>query len=98
LSDADRGAALADYLELSDQQIASAAERMIHDGKHELAAAILQWAHARSPGRARLNASRKLPYVKFIEKYQAFNPLKFMGYGGWADQQLVQINEVPAGK
>src|SRR5205085_9468753 len=42
LSDADRGAALVDYLRLDDAQIAAAAERMVADGRHELAAATLR--------------------------------------------------------
>ena len=95
LTDADRGAALMDYLGLSDKQIASAAERMMHDGKHELAAAILQWSHARSPESAPLNASRRLAYLKLMEKYQEFNPFKFIVYGGQIDQPVAQINETP---
>ncbi len=39
LTDADYGAALVDYLGVSDAQLAAAAERMVADGKHELAAA-----------------------------------------------------------
>jgi hypothetical protein len=96
LTDADRGAALVDYLGLSDKQIASAAERMIADGKHELAAAILQWSHARSPESAALNASRRLAYLKLMEKYQEFNPFKFIVYGGQIDQPVAQMNETPA--
>ena len=92
LTDADRGAALVDYLGVSDKQIAVAAERMIHDGKHELAAAILGWSHARSPDSAPLNDSRRLAYLKLMEKYQEFNPFKFIVYGGEIDQTVAQIN------
>ena len=98
LTDADRGAALVEYLKLSDSQIASAADRMMHDGHHELAAAILQWAHARSPDSAQLNAARRAAYVKLMEKYQEFNPFKFIVYGGEARQSVLQINEAPAGQ
>ncbi len=49
LTDADHGAALVDYLGLSDAQIAAAAQRMIKDGRHELAAATLKAAQARHP-------------------------------------------------
>ena len=73
--------ALIDYFGLSDQQIATAAERMIHDGKHELAAAVLQWSRGRSAGSAPLAAARKLAYLKLMEKYQEFNSFKFIVYG-----------------
>jgi len=93
LTDADRGAALVDYLGLSDKQIAAAAERMIHDGKHELAAAVVRWTQARSPDSAPLNAARRLAYLKLMERYQEFNPFKFIVYAGEIEQRLVQINE-----
>jgi glyoxylase-like metal-dependent hydrolase (beta-lactamase superfamily II) len=98
LTDADRGAALVDYLGLSDKQIASAAERMMHDGRHELAAAILRWSHARSPESAALNASRRLAYLKLMEKYQEFNPFKFIVYGGQIGQPIAQMNETAPGQ
>ena len=96
LTDADYGAALVDYLGLSDKQLAAAAERMIRDGKQELAAAVLRWAQARSPDSAPLNAARKLAYLKLMEKYQEFNPFKFIVYGGQIDQPIAQMNETPA--
>src|SRR5262249_22826998 len=98
LSDADRGAILADYLNLSEGQIVSAAKRMMHGGHHEMAAAVLQWAHARWPDTTQINAARRLAYLKLMEKYQKFNPFKFIVYGGEARQSVVQINETPAGQ
>ena len=95
LTDADYGAALVDYLGLSDKQIVSAAERMIKDGKHELSAAILRWAHTRSPESTALSASRRLAYLKLMEKYQEFNPFKFIVYGSQIDQPVAQTNATP---
>ena len=94
LTDADHGAALVDYLGLSDTQIASAAQRMVKDGRHELAAATLKWAQARTPtappgrpARARL--------LKLMEKYQEFNPFKLFIYGAQAGQAVPQVTDAP---
>jgi len=96
LTDADRGAALVDYLGVSDRQLASAAERMVADGKHELAAELLRWAQPRFPGNARLDAVRKLTYLKLMEKYEEFDPFRFILYGWQIDQSTAQINASPA--
>ena len=95
LTDADRGAALVDYLGVSETQLAAAAERMVGDGRHELAAAVLRWVEPRFAGSARLGAARKLAYLKLMEKYQEYNPFKFIVYGGEIDQTLTQINAKP---
>jgi hypothetical protein len=75
-----------------DTAMFSAAERMIVDGRHELAAAMLRWAQPRFPHSARLQAARKLAYLKLMEKYQEFNPFKFILYAGQIDQAITQIN------
>ena len=95
LTDADRGEALVDYLGVSDTQLASAAERMVADGKHELAAAVLRWAQPRLANSARLDAVRKLAYLRLMEKYQEFNPFKFIVYAGEIDQSTAQIDAPP---
>jgi hypothetical protein len=92
LTDADRGSALVDYLGVSGSQLASAAERMIADGKQELAAQVLRWAQPRFPGNARLEAVRKLTYLKLMEKYQEFDPFRYIVYGAQIDQSTAQIN------
>ena len=95
LTDADHGAALVDYLGLSDAQIAAAAQRMVKDGRHELAAAVLQWAQARHPDSTTLAAPRKLAYTKLMEKYQEFNPFKLIVYSAQADHPVPQVGEAP---
>jgi hypothetical protein len=92
LTDAERGEALVDYLGVSDTQLASAAERMVADGKHELAAAVLRWAQPRFVNNARLDAVRKLAYLRLMEKYQEFNPFKFILYSGEIEEFTPQIN------
>ena len=95
LTDADHGAALVDYLGLSDTQIASTAQRMIKEGRHELAAAVLGWAQARHPDSASFAAARQLAYLKLMEKYQDFNPFKLFVYGARGDQAVPQVGEAP---
>jgi glyoxylase-like metal-dependent hydrolase (beta-lactamase superfamily II) len=98
LTDADHGAALIDYLGLSDAQIAAAARTMIKDGRHEGAAALLNWAQARRPDSAALAGARTLAYVKLMEKYQEFNPFKLIVYGAQAQQAVPQVADVPLPK
>jgi hypothetical protein len=80
VSRADRGSALVDYLGLSDRQLAAAAERMIRDGKHELAAQLVDAARERLPQSAELARVQRLAYLKLKEKYADNNPFKFIVY------------------
>ena len=93
LTDADHGAALVDYFGISDSQLAAAAERMMKDGRHELAANYLRWARTKLPDSPRLNESRRLAYLKLMEKYQEFNPFKLIVYAGEINHPVVQIKE-----
>lgn len=96
LSDADRGAALVDYLGLSESQILTAVDRMVADGRHELAASTLRAAQARLPASERLSASRRLVYLKLMDKVQAFDPFKFILYAGQIDQSVAQMTAAGA--
>jgi hypothetical protein len=80
LSRADRGAALVDYLGLSEGQLVAAAEKMIRDGRHELAAQTIDAARERLPQSAVLLRVQRLAYLKLKEKYQNTNPFKFIVY------------------
>lgn len=86
VSRADRGAALVDYLGLSDRELAAAAERMIRDGKHELAAQLLDAARERLPQSAELARVQRLAYLKLTEKYADTNPFKFIVYSNLAGE------------
>lgn len=92
LSDEDYGAALVDYLHLSPGQVASAAERLGRDGKHEMAARLLSWVQPRLPHDEQLASARRTAYLKLMEKYQDFNPFKFIMYHGQIDLPLPQVS------
>jgi hypothetical protein len=79
LGRADRGSVLVDYLGVSEDQIARAADRMMADGKYELAAATLDWTKDRFAA-GTLGERQRLAYLKLMEKYQEFNPFKFILY------------------
>ena len=57
---------------------------MIADGKYELAAQALDWTRGRFPGSAPLDEAQRLAYSRLTEKYQEFNPFKFIVYSGRA--------------
>lgn len=91
LTDADHGAALIDYLSISESQILAATEHMMADGRHELAASTLRWAQASLPASERLTVAKRVVYLKLMEKYQEFNPFKFILYAGQIDQSTPQM-------
>jgi len=95
LSRADRGSLLIDYLDVSERQLAGAAQRMIADGRFELAASALDWTRDRFPQSEPLRAAERLSYLKLMEKYQEFNPFKFIIYAGKAGVELPKIDTRP---
>jgi glyoxylase-like metal-dependent hydrolase (beta-lactamase superfamily II) len=101
LSRADRGALLVDYLGVSERQLVGAAQRMIADGKYELAATALDWTRDRFPESAAVGELERLVYLKLAEKYQEFNPFKFIVYLGksglQAPQMAIRKPESPSG-
>jgi glyoxylase-like metal-dependent hydrolase (beta-lactamase superfamily II) len=91
LTRADRGSALADYLGLSEQQLATAVYKMIADGKHELAADTYENAKARYPAGGVLEQAGRTAYFKLMDKYQEFSPFKFIIYSGQIKHATPQI-------
>ena len=91
LSRADRGSMLIDYLGVSERQLVKAIERMIADGNYELAAATLEWTKGRFADSKSLDNVRRLTYLKLMEKYQEFNPFKFIIYSGQIGAQVPQL-------
>jgi glyoxylase-like metal-dependent hydrolase (beta-lactamase superfamily II) len=91
LSRADRGAILIDYLGISERQLVKAVERMIADGSYELAATTLEWTKDRFAESKSLDEVRRLTYLKLMEKYQEFNPFKFIIYSGQIHAQVPQL-------
>ncbi len=85
VSRADRGALLVDYLGVSQDQMVGAAKRMIADGNYELAAEALDWTRGRFAVSQSFRDQERLAYEKLMEKYQAFNPFKFIIYSWRAE-------------
>lgn len=88
LTDADQGAALVDYLGVREPQVADAVQRMVREGRHELAAHTLRSARTRLPRSERLEELHRLVHLKLMEKYQEFSPFKFILYSAEIDQVL----------
>jgi glyoxylase-like metal-dependent hydrolase (beta-lactamase superfamily II) len=91
LSRADRGSMLIDYLGVSERQLVKATERMIADGKYELAATALDWTKGRFAESESLREVEQLTYLKLMEKYQEFDPFKFIIYSGRISNETPQI-------
>lgn len=91
LSRADRGSILIDYLGVSERQLVKATERMIADGKYELAATALDWTKGRFAESQSLREVERLTYLKLMEKYQEFDPFKFIIYSGRIGNQTPQM-------
>src|SRR6266404_5089024 len=87
LSRADRGSALVDYLGLSERELALAAQKMIDQGRHELAASLLDSVRDRFPESTALARLQRLAYLKLTEKYQDTNPFKFIIYSSRASDE-----------
>ncbi|MES2151278.1 MAG: MBL fold metallo-hydrolase [Pseudomonadota bacterium] len=91
ISDADRGAVLADYLGVSESRVAQAAQKMIGDGHHELAADLIRSWRSRHPDSHALDELNRLAFLKLMEKYQDFNPFKFIVYSAQIRQATPQM-------
>jgi glyoxylase-like metal-dependent hydrolase (beta-lactamase superfamily II) len=91
LSRADRGSMLIDYIGVSERQLVKATERMIAAGKYELAATVLDWTKGRFAGSKALSEVERLAYLKLMEKYQEFNPFKFIIYSGRIGNETPQM-------
>jgi glyoxylase-like metal-dependent hydrolase (beta-lactamase superfamily II) len=88
----DRAELLVDYLGVSESQIATAVDRLVTDGKLELAASLLEPAILRFPKSESLAHAKRLVYLKLMEKSQNTDPFKFIIYSGKIGAQTPQIN------
>jgi glyoxylase-like metal-dependent hydrolase (beta-lactamase superfamily II) len=91
LKRSDKGSVLVDYLGVSEQDLASAMQKMIADGKHELAADTYESTKSRFPRGGALEKSGRVAYLKLMEKYQEFNPFKFIIYSGQIELMTPQV-------
>ena len=88
LGAADRAELLVDYLGVSDGQIVKAVERMVADGKPELAASLIESSASRFSGNDSFSRAKRLVYLKLMEKNQNMDPFKFIIYSGKIGEQV----------
>ena len=91
LTRADHAELLVDYLGLSERQLVKAVERLVADGKYELAALLLESTGSRFEGSASVANARRLVYLKLMEKNQNTDPFKFILYSGKIGEQTPQM-------
>ncbi len=60
--------------------------------------ATLRWSEGRFAGSVRLRAAERLAYWKLMEKYQEFNPFKFIIYSGRSGTPVPQMEPDGSGE
>jgi glyoxylase-like metal-dependent hydrolase (beta-lactamase superfamily II) len=91
LTRADQAELLVDYLGVSESQLVKTLERLIADGKYELAASLLESSGDRFSHSAPVVHAKRLVYLKLIEKHQNTDPFKFIIYSAKIGEQTPQI-------
>ncbi|MCI0564232.1 MAG: hypothetical protein MN733_37635, partial [Nitrososphaera sp.] len=66
-------------------------EKMIDNGDHELAAQTVTWALTQYPSSETLGNLKEKAFLKLKEKYQAFNPFKFIIYSELIGNEISQV-------
>ena len=92
---AEQAEALADYLGISEKELVQALQRMIKDGKFELAASLLETARPRFGSSDSFRDVEQLIYLKLMEQNQNTDPFKFLLYSAKAGQQTPQMGNEP---
>src|SRR5205814_1488240 len=87
ISRADRADILVDYLSISERRFVRALERMVADGKYELAASLLESSRGRYARSGSVAKLERLIYRKLMEQYQNTDPFKFILYSAKAGEQ-----------
>jgi hypothetical protein len=83
---------LVDYLGVSQSQVAKALQRLVADGKYELAASLLESCNGRFANSESVSKAGRLIYLKLMEQYQNYDPFKFLLYSAKAREQTTQMN------
>src|SRR5262249_42557415 len=91
LGRAEYSEALVDYLGVSEAQLVKALQRMVKDGKYELAASLLESCGSRFANSQSVSKTERLIYLKLMEQYQNHDPFKFLLYSAKAGQQTPQM-------
>jgi hypothetical protein len=87
----DRAELLIDYLGVSERQLVKTVERLVADGKYELAASLLESAGSRFDHSISVASAKRLVYLKLMEKNQNTDPFKFIVYSGKIGEQTPQM-------
>jgi glyoxylase-like metal-dependent hydrolase (beta-lactamase superfamily II) len=88
----DRADLVVNYLGVSEAQIVKAAERLDADGKHAMAADLMESAEIKFPNSDRVKRAKRFAYLKLMERNQNTDPFKFIIYSAKIDEQTQQIN------
>jgi hypothetical protein len=91
LTRADQAELLVDYLGVSENQLVKTLERLIADGKYELAASLLESSGDRFSRSGPVAHAKRLVYLKLIEKHQNTDPFKFIIYSAKIGEQTPQM-------
>ncbi len=94
LTRADHAELLVDYLGLSERQLVKAMERLVADGKSELAASLLESTGNRFEGSMSVANAKRLVYLKLMQKHQNTDPFKFIIYSGKINEHIPQMAAV----
>jgi glyoxylase-like metal-dependent hydrolase (beta-lactamase superfamily II) len=95
ISRADRAELLVDYLGLSEGQLTKAVERLVADGKYELAASLLESSEPRFEQSEAVAKAKRLVYLKLMEKNQNTDPFKYILYSAKIGEQTQQMATTP---
>ena len=87
----DRAELMVDYLGLSEKQLVRTVERLAADGKHELAASLLESTGNRFEHSISVANAKRLIYLKLMEKNQNTDPFKFIIYSAKIGEQTPQM-------
>jgi glyoxylase-like metal-dependent hydrolase (beta-lactamase superfamily II) len=92
IGNADKAEALVDYLGVTDRQFVNALERMIADGKYELAASLLEASGDRFDHSEAVRKAQRLVYLKLMEQNQNSDPFKFLLFSARAGVETPQMS------
>jgi glyoxylase-like metal-dependent hydrolase (beta-lactamase superfamily II) len=91
LGRADRAELLVDYIGLSENQLVRTVERLAADGKYEMAASLLESSGSRFEHSTSVADTKRLVYLKLMEKHQNTDPFEFIIYSGQISEQTPQM-------
>jgi len=86
LTSDDQAQLLVDYLGVSEHQLVLAANRLVEDGKYELAASLLESSGTRFDHSDQVAKVRRLVYLKLMEENQNTDPFKYIIYSAKINQ------------